>query len=258
MSYLEQLFSLEGKVAVVTGSARGNGKAMAEALLRAGATVILCDILGDELKEIAEQFKAEKLNTMMYVCDLANKSEINGLINFIKNNVERVDILVNNAGVTFSNSLLDYPDEYWDRTYRINLLAPFILSKEIGKIMKKQKSGVIINITSLNAELAFPDNPAYVAFKGALKQLAKSLALDLGVYGIRVNNIGPGYFRTDMTKKSWADPKLNEERKSKTVLNRWGQPEDLAGVVIFLASDSSSYVTGQDIYVDGGWLIKGL
>ena len=247
MSYLEQLFSLKDKVALVTGSARGNGKSIAEALLRAGATVILCDILGDELKETAEQFKAEKLNTVMYVCDLANKSEINGLIN-----------LVNNAGVTFSNPLLGYPDEYWDRTYRVNLLAPFILSKEIGKIMKKQKSGVIINITSLNAELAFPDNPAYVAFKGALKQLTKSLALDLGVYGIRVNNIGPGYFRTDMTKKSWADPKLNEERKNKTILGRWGQPEDLAGIVVFLASDSSSYITGQDVYVDGGWLIKGV
>ena len=105
---------------------------------------------------------------------------------------------------------------------------------------------------------AFPDNPAYVAFKGALKQLTKSLALDLGKDGIRVNNVGPGYFRTDMTQKSWQDASLNERRKERTALGRWGQPSDLAGVTIFLSSDASSYITGQDIYVDGGWLAKGL
>jgi len=117
---------------------------------------------------------------------------------------------------------------------------------------------MIINITSLNSELAFLDNPAYVAFKGALKQLTKSLALDLGKYGIRVNNVGPGYFRTNMTKKSWEDPEKNKARCDRTVLGRWGEPKDLAGTIIFLCSNASSYITGQDIYVDGGWLIKGL
>ena len=135
---------------------------------------------------------------------------------------------------------------------------PFLLSKEIGKLMKKEKSGVIINITSINSELGFPDNPAYSAFKGALKQLTKSLALDLGKFGIRVNNVGPGYFRTQMTKKSWENSKLRKERTDRTILKRWGVPKDLAGIIIFLSSDSSSYVTGQDFYIDGGWLAKGL
>jgi NAD(P)-dependent dehydrogenase (short-subunit alcohol dehydrogenase family) len=124
--------------------------------------------------------------------------------------------------------------------------------------MKKQKSGVIINITSINAELAFPNNPAYVSSKGGLKQLTKSLALDLGKYGIRVNNIGPGYIRTDMTKKSWLNKSRRKKIEEKTMLGRWGVSEDLSGLVIFLSSDSSSYITGQDFYVDGGWLAKGL
>jgi len=124
--------------------------------------------------------------------------------------------------------------------------------------MKKRKSGIIINITSLNAEFAFPNNPAYVSFKGALKQLTKSLALDLGKFGIRVNNIGPGYFHTNMTKKSWASKGLKKQREEKTILGRWGEPKDLAGIIIFLTSKSSSYITGQDIYVDGGWSAKGL
>ena len=110
----------------------------------------------------------------------------------------------------------------------------------------------------MNAELAFPNNPAYQAFKGGLKQLTKSLALDFSEYNIRVNSIGPGYFRTDMTEKSWKNLRKRKERTNRTILKRWGVSDDLTGVVIFLASNASSYITGQDIYVDGGWLIKGL
>ncbi len=125
-------------------------------------------------------------------------------------------------------------------------------------MMKTKRSGVIVNITSLNAELAFPNNPAYISFKGALRQLSKSLALDFGKYGIRVNSVGPGYFHTSMTQKSWNSPRKKKEKEKHTMLGRWGQPKDLAGIVIFLASDSSSYITGQDIYVDGGWISKGM
>ena len=115
-----------------------------------------------------------------------------------------------------------------------------------------------VHRTLAKSELAFPNNPAYVSFKGALKQLTKSAALDLGKYGIRVNSIGPGYFTTEMTKGSWQNEKTYEERCKKTILGRWGTPEDLIGAFVFLASDASSYITGQDIYVDGGWLTKGL
>jgi len=256
--YLKNLFSLEGRCAIVTGGARGNGRAISEALLRAGSKVIICDILKTDLLTTADYFKKNKLKVIEYVCDLSDTEEIMRFMKFVNKVTKKVDILVNNAGVSFSSELKDYTDEKWDRTYRVNLLAPFILTREVSKLMIKQKSGVIINITGLNSEQAFPDNPAYVACKGGLKQLTKSLAMDLGQYNIRVNSIGPGYFKTNMTKKSWGDLVERARRTNRMILNRWGESEDLAGAVIFLSSDSSSYITGQDIYVDGGWLAKGL
>ena len=126
------------------------------------------------------------------------------------------------------------------------------------KLYEKNNHGSIINITSINAELGFPSNPSYIASKGALKMLSKSLAKDWGKYGIRVNNLGPGYISTKMTKKSFKDKKANLLRKKHTLLNRWGTTNDLVGPAIFLASDSSKYVTGHDLYVDGGWLANGL
>ena len=256
--YLEDLFSLENKVAIVTGGARGNGKAISEALLSSGATVVIVVQLKNDLTETLKNFKKSDFNCYEFNCDVTNKHQILKLKNFIKNKFNRIDILINNAGFTSSNELLVYPDKIWEKTYQTNLKAPYELSKIFAPFMINQKSGVIINITSLNSELAFPDNPAYIAFKGALKQLSKSLAFDLGKYGIRVNNIGPGYFKTKMTEKSWKNNKLRKARSQRTVLGRWGKPEDLAGIIICLCSESSSYITGQDIYVDGGWLIKGL
>ena len=149
--------------------------------------------------------------------------------------------------------------EDWNKTILINLTVPFQLSQLVANHMIDKKiSGSIINITSLGAEFGFPENPAYCASKGGLKQLTKSFAYDWAKYNIRVNNIGPGYMRTDMTKKSWSDSKLREERTRHIMLERWGDPKDLSGICVFLASDSSEYITGQDIYVDGGWTAKGL
>ena len=256
--YLEDLFSLENKIAIVTGGARGNGKAISEALLNVGATVVIVDQLKNDLTKTLKSFKKLKPSCYGFSCDITNKSQILKLKKYIKKEFNRIDVLVNNAGFTSSNELLTYPDQIWEKTYQTNLKAPYELSKIFAPLMIKQKSGVIINITSLNSELAFPDNPAYIAFQGALKQLSKSLAFDLGKYGIRVNNVGPGYFKTKMTEKSWKNNKLRKARSQRTVLGRWGKPEDLAGIIICLCSESSSYITGQDIYVDGGWLIKGL
>lgn len=257
MTYVDSLFSLTGRVALVTGAARGNGAALAEALLRAGATVVLVDILEEELEQTVQQLEREQLDAHAFVCDVTNDSARRDLFEYVRRHHQKLDVLVNNAGVTFGHDALTYPEELWEKTYAVNLKAPFKLAQFAARLMKKG-GGSIINITSLNAEQAFPDNPAYVAFKGGLRQLTRSLALDLARYGIRANNIGPGYFRTSMTQQSWNDPEKNEGRRSRTALGRWGESEDLAGTVIFLASDASSYVTGTDIYVDGGWLIKGL
>tara|TARA_Y100000034_G_scaffold133841_1_gene200596 strand:- start:485 stop:1225 length:741 start_codon:yes stop_codon:yes gene_type:complete len=246
MSYIEDLFSLQGKIAIVTGSARGNGRAIAEGLNNAGATVIGIDIAKQEL------------DCETITCDILDFHKLSKVIDSIVEQHDKIDILVNNAGVSFGNSGDTYPDNLWIKTLATNVTAPFRLTNLVAKYMKENNSGSIINITSLNAELAFPNNPAYMASKGALKQFTKSLACDLGQYGIRANNIGPGYIRTAMTEKSWRDPEMHDIRKNKTLLGRWGHPEDLIGAVIFLASDASNFITGQDLYVDGGWLVKGL
>lgn len=258
MSYVRKIFSLEKKIAIVTGAAQGNGKAISEALLKAGSTVILVDISKKQLEKTHKHFKSLKLKSYMFCCDITSQESLESLYKFVITKFKRIDILVNNAGVTHPHSIINYPEEFWNKTYEVNLKAPFNLSKIFVKTMKKQHSGIIINITSINAELAFPDNSAYVAFKGALKQLTKSLALDLGKWNIRVNSVGPGYFRTEMTKNSWSNVKRRKQIANKTILNRWGTPKDLEGLIVFLASDSSSYITGQDIYVDGGWIAKGI
>ena len=240
-----EIFSLKQKTAIVTGSARGNGKAIAEAFSSVGANVIGL-AKGVEKSDFFDQQN----------CDITDGKSVDSILEYVNNKYGHIDILVNNAGITCPHNFLDYPEDMWDKTYRVNLKAPFQLIKKVAKMM--HHGGSIINITSLNAELAFPNNPAYVSFKGALKQLSKSAALDLGKYKIRVNSIGPGYFKTNMTKKSWSDLDKRKQISDNTVLGRWGDPTDLAGVSIFLASDASSYITGQDIYVDGGWTIKGL
>ena len=190
--------------------------------------------------------------------DVTNFRLMKNIMKNIYDNEGKINILVNNAGVSLPESSDTYNEDKWEKTYLVDLKAPFKLSQMAAKYMKKGGSGVIINITSLCSELGFSNNPAYVAFKGGLKQLTKALAKDWAKYGIRVNNLGLGYFKTEMTRKSWEDEKLRQERTKNTMLGRWGEPEDLVGPAIFLASDASRYIIGQDLYVDGGWLANGI
>lgn len=245
---MNDLFSIKNKVFVITGAGRGIGNFLATELSKRSAIIHGVD----------KTFET-KNNFFTHNCDITNKSKLQKISQKIIKDNTVIDVLINNAGVTFPNpSSDDYSLKDWQETLNVNLTGAFVCSQVIGNIMKQQKSGSIINITSINAELGFPNNPAYVASKGGLKMLTKSLAKDLGKYGIRVNNLGPGYIHTDMTKKSFENKKTRKSRQEHTLLNRWGNPSDLLGPCIFLATNSSSYVTGQDLYVDGGWLSNGL
>jgi len=250
-------FSLEGKVAIVTGAARGNGKAIAEGLLSAGAIVYFVDILALELETTIRALHDPKAKAL--VANLTLQRDRDMLVSTIYKTEGHIDILVNNAGISISQPSEKYSEENWDATHLLNLKVPFLLSQQVARCMiEKESGGSIINITSLGAELGFSNNPAYVSAKGGLKQLTKAFAKDWAKYNIRVNNIGPGYVRTNMTKKSYGDAVMKKERDDRIMLSRWAEPEDLAGPAIFLASDASRYITGQDVYVDGGWLAKGI
>ena len=232
-------------LAIVTGAAKGNGKIIAESLDDSGAAVVRVDLL--ECGTSGKYFVGEVTDQALIqdVKAYCLKQEFNKLL------------LINNAGVTFP-SKYPYPKEDWDRTIEVNLTAPYQWIECLTPLFAKVKDGSIINITSLGAELAFPNNPAYIASKGGLKMLTKFYAKSMGKYGIRVNNVGPGYIQTDMTKSSYSDEHIREIRERHTFLGRWGQPQDVANACLFLCSDESKYITGQDIYVDGGWTANGL
>lgn len=253
-----KLFDLKGQVAIVTGSARGIGRAIAEGLAQAGVSVVLADILGDELKQVAISIKEHNLVATAIPTDLCKPEDLANLVEQTIKDFGKIDILVNCAGVSIGAVCQEYPEEAWNLTFNVNMFAAFRLSKLVAKYMIARKSGRIINLASIGAVLGFPGNPAYQASKAALLQLTRAMACDWAKYNIRVNNILPGYFKAPMTEKSWSNPETEKQRAAMCLLNRWGNPEELVGPVIFLASKASSYITGNDIFVDGGFVKTGL
>ena len=243
-------FSLENKTALVTGGGQGIGAALSVGLRDAGASVAVFErALPSELPG----------KIKFYTLDISKRHELIANFNQFIDEFKSIDILVNNAGITIPSASEEYSIENWCSTMDINLSAVFFLCQLVGKQMiKQERGGSIINVTSIGAAQGFPNNPAYGATKGGVKQLTKALAADWGKYGIRVNNLGPGYTHTPMNKKSWEDKKLHKMREDCTFLGRWAEPEDMIGPVVFLASDASNYITGIDLYVDGGWTAKGI
>ena len=244
----KKLFNIKNFVTIVTGSGRSIGLKIAAGFYEYGAKVIRIDL---NLKK----HKLYKFDD--YIIDLTKQKLVDRCVNEIKHKYGRIDVLINNAGVT-TNSTNFYDEKILKKTLSVNLIAAYNLSNKVCKIMSKRKKGSIINITSLAAERGFIGNPSYQVSKAGLKQLTKALACDWGQKNIRINNVCPGYIKTPMTMKSFKNPKLKKNRDERMILNRWGKPRDLVGPCIFLASDSSSYITGSDIIVDGGWLAKGM
>ena len=251
MSYLDSLFSLAGKVAVVTGASRGLGSAIAQGLANAGAEVIGMARSSEPTFPLMERFRYQS-------CDVTDGQAFANLAAQVHAEHGRLDILVNAAAASFPTEGDAQSAENFARTLEVNLVAAYKCCLAASEQMKKSRSGAIINVTSINSVLGFPNNPGYVSSKGGLRMLTKGLAIDLAPHGIRVNAIAPGYFRTDMTQVSHSDVKVRQQRSDHTALGRWGEPEELAAAAIFLAADGARYVTGQDLFVDGGWTAMGL
>jgi glucose 1-dehydrogenase len=243
---------LAQKVAIVTGATQGIGLACAQRLLSEGARVMLVDIKADG----ASAADALGADARFFAADVSQKADVDAMMAATLAQFGRVDILVNNAGVTHAADFLDLCEDDFDRVMRINLKSMFLCGQAVARqLVKQAEGGCIINMSSVNSELAIPNQVPYVVSKGGINQLTKVMALNLAPYGIRVNGIGPGTILTELAKKAvLASPEARHTILSRTPLGRCGEPEEVASIAAFLASDDASYMTGQTIYVDGGRL----
>jgi 2-deoxy-D-gluconate 3-dehydrogenase len=247
-----ELFSLKGKIALITGGSRGLGKSMAIALARAGADVA---VVGRKLEQdVIDQITARGVRGKFYEFDLGNIERIPDLVRSVKNDFGKIDILVNNAGVQKRHKAADFPKTDWDSVINVNMNAVFFLCQEVGRLMLAQGKGKIINIASLLSFQGGLTVPAYAASKGAVAQFSKSLANEWASQGVNVNCIAPGYMDTEMNTALIADPTRSRQIMDRIPAGRWGKPEDMAGAVIYLASNASDYVNGSTLVVDGGWM----
>ncbi len=247
---------LSGKVAVVTGAANGIGLACARRLATDGAAVALADIDVQAGEAAAAALRAEGLNTMFVATDVTKREAIDALVKRTIQEFGRLDVMLNNAGVALSASVLEMSDELFDKVLSVNLRSAFIGTQLAAREMVASvRGGVIINMSSVNARLAIPGLAAYACTKGALNQLTKVAAVELAPHRIRVVAIGPGTILTELARKAvMADDAGRRKILARTPIGRAGEPEEVAAVASFLASDDASYVTGQTIYPDGGRL----
>ena len=249
---------LEKKVAIVTGGARGIGQAVARRFLVEGARVVLADV-DDEAADAAAAELQPLGEVVAVACDVGERLDIRNLIAETIDAFGRIDVLVNNAGIVFGASFLELEEEDFDRVLRVNLKGSFLVAQAVARQMVEQieaggPPGAIVNMSSINAVLALPDQVPYSISKGGINQLTKVAALALAPYGIRVNAVGPGSVMTEMLEKVVDEDDARDRILSRTPLGRIGAPAEIAAVVAFLASDQASYMTGQTVYADGGRL----
>lgn len=247
-------FDVSGKRIFISGSSRGLGYAMAEGLADSGAIIILNGRNPDRLNEAKAKLKKTNREVYSFVFDVTDEQAVEENINTIENTVGPIDVLINNAGINVRGQLEDFPTEDWHALMDINLNAVFYLGKAVAKRMIPRKKGKIINIGSLVSQAARKTIAPYTASKGAVKMLTKGMAIDWAQHNIQVNAIGPGYFATEMNTALVEDREFDAWVKSKTPAARWGNPEELVGAAQFFSSKASDFVTGQILYVDGGWM----
>lgn len=251
-----RLFDLSGKTALVTGGGRGIGLALAQGLAEHGADVALLARTKEQIENAAKRIEDETGGrTWAFPFDVENVEAIGKLFEDIVAETKGIDVLVNCAGMTVRGAAEDVDIETWNRVIQVNLTSVIMMSQAFCRHRKQvSRSGRIINIGSLTCHAARPTTAAYGSSKSGLLMLTKTLAVEWAKYNINVNAIGPGYIATELTEPLWTDEDFNRWVLSKTPLARWGQPEDLVGTAVLLASSAGNFITGQIIYVDGGWI----
>ena len=254
------MFNLTGKVALVTGASYGIGYAIAKGLADAGAKIVFNDIKQELVDKGLESYKADGIDAAGYVCDVTDEDAVNAMVAKIESEVGVIDILVNNAGIIKRIPMCEMSAAEFRQVIDVDLNAPFICAKAVIPSMIKKGGGKIINICSMMSELGRETVSAYAAAKGGLKMLTKNIASEYGEFNIQCNGIGPGYIATPQTaplreiQPDGSKHPFDSFILAKTPANRWGNPEDLAGPAVFLASSASDFVNGHVLYVDGGIL----
>lgn len=251
------LFSLDGKCALVTGASRGLGRSMALALARAGADVVCTSTTPDGARETARSIRDLGRSAWSVHADLSDREALHAMAEEATRLCGgQIDILVNNAGTIRRHAAESFPEADWDHVLNVNLDAVFLLSQHIGRAMLERGHGKIINVASLLSIFGGITVPAYTASKHAVLGLTKALANEWTGRGVEVNAIAPGYFRTDNTEALQNNPERSAAISARIPAGRWGEPDDLAGAVVFLASGASNYVSGHMLVVDGGWTAR--
>jgi gluconate 5-dehydrogenase len=246
---MNKLFDLTGRLALVTGSSRGIGRAIAEGYVAAGARVV---INGRDAGAVNATVKAIGANAVAAPFDVTNSASVEAAVELIEQNHGPIDILVNNAGMTKRMPFTDFPESDWRQIMATNLDSVFFVTQSVARRMIPRSRGKIVNICSVMSELGRPTIAPYVASKGAVKMLTKSMCAEFAKHGITANGISPGYFGTELNQALMADEKFSSWVCARTPAGRWGKVEELQGAAIFLASDASSFVNGHILFVDGG------
>lgn len=248
----DKLFDLKGKIALVTGSSGGLGRTFAEALARNGVKVIINGRVEVKAQKVVSEFRELGYDAELAVFDVTNGAEVAEAVQVIISEIGLPDIIVNNAGIQIRNALESFPESDWDALMDTNLKSAFLVSKAFIQPMIQRKSGKIINICSMQSELGRATVTPYAAAKGGLKMLTRGMAAEWAKHNIQINGIGPGYFKTELTRVLYEDQEFDTWLCRRTPAGRWGEPEELVGTLLFLSSDASSFVNGQVLYVDGG------
>jgi gluconate 5-dehydrogenase len=245
-------FDLTGRIALVTGAYRGLGFAIARGMAAAGARVILNGRNADALAGAASVLAGEGLRAEVALFDVTDARAVNDGVAAVVRRIGKIDVLVNNAGIQRRHLLVNFPQKEWDEIIATNLTAPYVVSQAVMPDMIAQRRGKIIHIASLLSEFARPSVVPYTAAKGGIRQLTRGMAVELAEHNIQVNAIAPGYFATEMNRALLDNPTFDAWVKQRTPARRWGEPDEIAGLAVFLASPAADYITGQMIMIDGG------